>query len=63
MSVMKIFAGIYDSPTQEHRNEHTLPGTEVGHIGLLKEVAESVIRQDFFVEQLRGSPDCVPSAD
>src|SRR5205807_8846698 len=63
MSAMNIFACIHNSSTEEHGNEHTLPGAEVRHIGAFEEVAEAIICQDFFVEGFRGSPDGAPSTD
>jgi hypothetical protein len=63
MGTMNIFACIHNSSTEEHGNEHTLPGVEVRHIGAFKERAEAFIGQDFVVERFRGSPDGAPSAD
>jgi hypothetical protein len=63
MSIMDILAGVHDSAAEEHGNEHTLPGTDVGHIASFKEVLEAIVCQDLIVETLRSSPDGAISPD
>jgi hypothetical protein len=62
MRAMNLFACVH-STAEEHGNEHNLPGAEVRHVSLLKEVAKAIILQNLLVEPFRGSLDNLMSAD
>jgi hypothetical protein len=62
VGVINIFPGIHSS-AEEHGNEHNLPGPEVGHVYLFKEMAQIIILQNFVIEEFRSSLDSATSPD
>jgi hypothetical protein len=62
MRAMNIFSGVHSS-AEEHVNEHNLPGAEVRHVSLSKEVTEIIILQNPMVEAFRSSLDSLLSAN
>jgi hypothetical protein len=62
MGDVNIFAGVHSS-AEQHGNEHQLPGAEVRHVSLSKEVAEVTILQNLLAEDFRSGVDHLMSAN
>jgi hypothetical protein len=62
VGIANVLARIYPS-TEEHGDEHNLPGAEMRHVSLRKEAAESFVLENFLIETLGRGLDGLLSAD